>query len=166
MKWDNEPNKEEFEAHGLKCFVNRVMGLGHLCGYVGVQSEHPLFGKEYNDLVKVDPSEFSKKIDMDRVGVLNLFYAGAKNNEETIKQNLLELCLALECHGGLTYSGKASFLTNDESYWFFGFDAAHAGDLRPLNEYSFDGVYRDFEYIKNDTINLAKQISEWPRDHG
>jgi hypothetical protein len=34
--WDDEPDFEAFETHGLKCWIRRGHVLGHLCGYVAV----------------------------------------------------------------------------------------------------------------------------------
>ncbi|MGG4105267.1 hypothetical protein AAXB25_15220 [Paenibacillus lautus] len=34
--WLNEPSELYFTHNGLKCAIFRVMQLGHLCGYVGV----------------------------------------------------------------------------------------------------------------------------------
>lgn len=38
-KWETEPNELLFEYKGLKCMILRVYGLGHLCGYVGINFE-------------------------------------------------------------------------------------------------------------------------------
>ena len=45
--WNNEPDREDFRAHGLPCFVQRN-NLGAWCGYVGVPPGHPMHGKDYN----------------------------------------------------------------------------------------------------------------------
>lgn len=42
--WQSEPDREDFRAHGLPCFVQRGP-LGFWCGYVGVQPGHPMYGK-------------------------------------------------------------------------------------------------------------------------
>jgi len=71
----------------------------------------------------------------------------------------------LECHGGVTYSGEKG----RDGYWYFGFDCGHAGDLIPrladiftntgnLRDIFITGVYRDFEYVKKETTELAKQL--------
>lgn len=36
--WSEEPDEVYFEIEGYKCAINRVEYLGHLCGYVGIQS--------------------------------------------------------------------------------------------------------------------------------
>lgn len=47
--WAMEPDKMQWEdaATGLPCIILRQRDMGALCGYVGVYSDHPLFGKEY-----------------------------------------------------------------------------------------------------------------------
>lgn len=48
--WNEEPDKLQYpdEDTGLPCLILRST-LGHLCGYVGVSSTHPLFGKSYEE---------------------------------------------------------------------------------------------------------------------
>ena len=67
-----------------------LRGPGALCAYLGLPSDHPLAGKDYE--------EVDDKLDV---------------------------------HGGLTFSGEASKIINDPSFWqyyLFGWDYAHAGD--------------------------------------
>jgi hypothetical protein len=49
--WDNEPDKIQWpdEATGLPCLIVRSH-VGVLCGYVGVTSDHPAFGKQYDEI--------------------------------------------------------------------------------------------------------------------
>ena len=42
-QWEREPNKEAFEHAGLKCFIKRHPSMKHLCGYVLIPKEHPLY---------------------------------------------------------------------------------------------------------------------------
>ena len=50
MEWMDEPDREEFEHAGYKCLILRHPELGHLCGYVGIPSGHPCYGKHYDHL--------------------------------------------------------------------------------------------------------------------
>lgn len=43
-QWLNEPDELNFEVQGLPCKVIRHHEGKHLCGYVGVDRSHPLFG--------------------------------------------------------------------------------------------------------------------------
>lgn len=48
-EWDNEPDREEWRAHGFPCLIVRAGPTGALCGYVGLPPGHPLHGKTYGD---------------------------------------------------------------------------------------------------------------------
>jgi len=45
-EWKTEPDKIQWldEATGYPCLIVRVKQIGTLCGYVGVNNKHPLFG--------------------------------------------------------------------------------------------------------------------------
>jgi len=47
-EWDDEPDKIQWqdEETKLPCLIVRHSGSGHLCGYVGVDSQHPLFEED------------------------------------------------------------------------------------------------------------------------
>ena len=58
----------------------------------------------------------------------------------------------LECHGGITYSGNATFFPTypgGKELWWFGFDCAHYGDT--IENCSL-------EYVKAECVSLAKQL--------
>ena len=38
--WENEPDRKEFMAHGLRCVIKRHPTMKHLCGYVEVPKGH------------------------------------------------------------------------------------------------------------------------------
>ena len=57
----------------------------------------------------------------------------------------------IHCHGGLTYS--EDFLTdysNDEGYWWIGFDCNHGGDT--MNKCNV-------QYVSNECKNIINQIN-------
>lgn len=133
---------EAFESNGLKCRIirprldyisieiNECFNF-HWCGYVGVNKEHPFYGKGYND--EIDDS--GKKI-------YEIF----------------------DVHGGITYASNKLHMQPEKDLWWFGFDCSHYGDMSmfgqnnpPLNEI---GVYRNKEYVIEETKSLAKQLSE------
>lgn len=77
--------------------------------------------------------------------------------------------LNVSVHGGLTYSKESLNVIDQDcldQLWWFGFDTAHSGDLKPFQtdidrKYLFEGdEYRDFNYVKEQTIRLAEQISK------
>lgn len=46
--WQSEPDREDFRAHGLACFVQRNFH-GACCGYVGLPPGHPKHGANYSE---------------------------------------------------------------------------------------------------------------------
>lgn len=156
--WKNEPDDAVFEAHGLKCQISRISWSGHLCGYVGLPESHPWFGKEYSDSVKASRELIERQIDIDKVGAINVLCASTKGDDLAEACDIVSL---VDVHGGLTYSqeGHGDLF----GLWVFGFDCAHADDLLPVmaeNGGAFDGsVYRDFEYVKRETEQLARQLA-------
>jgi len=135
--WQQEPDRLDFVHAGYACLVTRHPRHGHLCGYVGVDETHPLFGDPYQET----PEE-------------------------------------IDVHGGLTYSARCSGQVchvpapgMPEDVWWFGFDAAHGGDLSPgiaarEREYApplpsipgFCERYRSLEYMRCETESLAEQL--------
>lgn len=153
--WKAEPDEEVFEAHGLKCKVRRVTGLGHLCGYVGVPESHPWFGKSYSDSVPASRELLERPIDIDKTGAINLLCAKEPTEEAT------DIVLLIDVHGGLTYAENG--IAELKGLWVFGFDCAHAGDLTPDTALRYgmfaNDVYRDFPYVKGETESLARQLA-------
>lgn len=147
--WDDEPDRLEFTSHGFPCILHRGF-LGNWCGYVGLPPGHKLYGVGYDDVYDILPE--------------------------------------LSVHGGLTYSehcqGPVCHVPKpgepDEAWWL-GFDCCHGGDYSPshgrlrkdyllrtpkneqapgLFEMQEWETYRDVYYAEQETISLAKQLSE------
>ena len=160
--WLIESTQVNWEAHGLKCTLRRGP-FGSWCGYVAVPKEHVLHGKTYSELVKVSDKILNRNIDIDKVGVINLFCAAASSDVR--KERLLELVLAVDVHGGLTYSDKRCPRNEPDGSWWFGFDAGHAGDYSPKLSFHLDNeVYRTEEYMIEECENLAKQLAQWGKE--
>jgi hypothetical protein len=138
--WQYEPDRVDFVHAGYACLLVRHWRMGQWCGYVGVDDNHPYYGKPYQD---VDDK--------------------------------------LEVHGGLTYANRCNgYICHvpaagmPADVWWFGFDAAHAGDLTPglaareralgmpeLDDPEggfFRDVYRTIDYVRAQTELLAKQL--------
>ena len=63
----------------------------------------------------------------------------------------------VDIHGGLTFDGHKEL--NGIDYYVVGFDCAHVGDIIPENLVHFeDATYKDYNFIKQETINLAEQL--------
>lgn len=52
-EWGNEPDRKEFTHAGFECRIIRNR-LGALCGYVGVDESHKMYGKNYDDIRYID----------------------------------------------------------------------------------------------------------------
>jgi hypothetical protein len=49
-EWSGEPDLLEFEVYGFKCYAKRHDSMGHLCGYIQVDADHPWYGKGYDEI--------------------------------------------------------------------------------------------------------------------
>ncbi len=150
-----------FKTNDLWCCVLRISWTGHLNGYVAVPEGHALYQKKYSDKVLV-----GKEKEM----VFNGNYIGllcADPNEA--EAGIFSLDMAIQVHCGLTYSdSQLGPIENDAlgKLWWFGFDTGHSGDLKPFQsdiDRKYPGLnsgeYRNFEYVKEQTISLANQLS-------
>lgn len=165
--WDNEPETvENWFAHGLECAMMR-----NACkawwGYVAVPAGHPLHGRSFRDSVYVTDDTLNRPLDMDKVGVLNIFACATKIVKQNLANNLMPICVALDCHGGITWTNDHQPNHEPDGRWWYGFDCSHAGDITPsVSEhmgYDIDGTarYRDINYVRGVTEELARQIAEW-----
>lgn len=159
----SEPMFELFEHKDLLCCVQRMNWSGNFNGYVAVPKEHSLYRKSYVDKIYIKNAD-KLKFNGNYIGLLCADKSGMKNN-------MVSLDLAINVHGGITYSNsrligidkKISYFNN---LWWFGFDTSHAGDLKPF-QYEIDikyprseDKYRDFEYVKKETESLAEQLKK------
>lgn len=157
--WDDEPDKVVWvdPDSDLDCMIRRGGG-GAWCGYVGVPPEHPWYGVYYSGCIE-DPQ------------CDDGWECGHSSPDGRA-----------EVHGGLTFSGAcreegdpASAICHvpqpgrTDDVWWFGFDCSHAWDLRPGSikfdrEHGFrrrpDEVYRDEQYVIQQTLELARQLAE------
>lgn len=158
--WLDEPDRAEFEAHGLKCVMIRHPRSLHWCGYVRVGEDHPWYGKDYSHTIYDPPAELIERpIDVDKVGVINVLCAGMGGNDPT---KSCELSLLLDAHGGITFTNDHPGGDETKDGWWFGFDCAHAGDLIPghlrFGSARPHETYRDEAYVRAECESLAKQL--------
>jgi hypothetical protein len=132
---------------------------GAWCGYVAISPEHPLFNKEYNDTITVSEEIAKRPIDIDKVGAINLLCATLGDND--IEKREIEVVLAFDVHGGLTWSNDHHANGKPDGNWWFGFDCSHAGDYSPKYDYNIGGgIYRTQEYVIDECRELAKQLTK------
>lgn len=142
-EWDNEPDKMQWvdENTGFDCLIVRTPNHGALCGYVGVPSDHPCYGKEYDSLQ-----------DFFEVHAGLTFSGRCRPNTDPSR--------------GICHSGNIA----NKDVWWLGFDCSHSGDVSPayynfLNEhrqYIRDWeTYKNLGYVKKEVEKLARQIKDF-----
>jgi hypothetical protein len=50
--WQTEPDRLQWQHAGYACLIVRHPRHGFLCGYVGVDSEHPYFGENWREFTE------------------------------------------------------------------------------------------------------------------
>lgn len=167
--WVGEPDYAWFKAAGLQCMVRRVPDIGHLCGYVGVGRTHPLYQVSATDLVPAPATWLERPFDIDEHGVIDTFITMFEMHAGEVPDGFAPLNALIGVHGGLNWARSIY----DHTGWWFGFDCAHAGDFPPglvntLEQIGGDpsfmyefGIYRTFDYVKQECATLAQQIADW-----
>ena len=179
--WETEPSSLDFEAEGLRCAMRRN-GRDVWCGYVGVESDHPLFGLPTNHPLALPASWFEGRKPLQGSSPLDLFchiMSGAKQANDNCP-----ISLAMQVHGGCNYAADHVPDGEPDGRWWFGFDCGHAGDYTPggasmkeimkemidsmpehvretMRDIVFreQGVYRDQQYVVGECQSLAAQLN-------
>lgn len=152
-RWDKEPDRLDFKAHGLKCAMRRN-GLGAWCGYVRVGEDHPLHNVKYSTPHESLSGLMGERMDRpvgDAPGMAVMLGALSGTIEASAEA-------AIDVHGGITFSGKPAGTNHNDPGWWFGFDCSHYGDLTPKIDFAGDGTYRTAEYVRSETEKLAEQL--------
>lgn len=183
--WQDEPDKLQWtdEETGLPALIRRVEHLGHLCGYVGVTPEHPLWGINYDET----PSSIDKILD----GGITFVGEGDKVCPEGWKA-YKEALEKLSPHAAMDPNGDAALFTKKwsnasadyESWrqkahsefinfiaepalyiWWFGFSCGHPNDLKPgiqaqrgFRAFPSKAYYKDLKFVKTRIKILALQL--------
>lgn len=134
--WNSEPDKIQWldEASGLPCLIVRGPS-GALCGYVGVPSNHPLHGKDYD--------QAHSAADIEVHG--GLTFAGSCHH--TPDNTSI-------CH--IPEEGEP------DDVWWLGFDCAHSGDVSPAYDRfaRIHDSYKNIRYVTNEVQSLARQLKQ------
>lgn len=145
--WNDEPNRLNWSHAGLDCMLVRHTSLLHWCGYVGVRSGHPAFGKGYDEV---------------QLGIYD--YEKREYTTPAVFPDLdvhYGLTFADRCGGYICHTGDDP---KDETWWL-GFDCAHSGDLSPgslrLGDRFriWDDTYKTMAQVKRWTERLAGQLA-------
>ena len=156
IKDKTEPDSVDFEHAGLKCALRRGP-FGHWCGYVGILSSHPWFGKRYDDCL-LPEARPTGETDFTR----SLPGGLMRERAEARLRCADDFCLHIpehfiDVHGGITYSEPSPGGSKEpDGLWWFGFDCAHLGDRTNITP---EGVYRDVNYATAETMRMAEQLA-------
>ena len=153
--WDNEPDKVQFiePQTGLPALAVRNLS-GNWCGYVGVDSSHPYYEKDFYDCL-CDPA-----------------------CEDYWGDDCNKISYAIDVHGDVTFANRCNdseeFPVSErichivepgesDDVWWIGFDTMHAWDLSPNMGSRYeasDQIYRSLSYVKNQISKMAVQLQE------
>lgn len=128
--WDREPDRLEFEAHGMSCLLTRGPG-GHWCGYAAMPPGHPGHGQHYDHEVFSDV----------RV------HGGLTYSEK---------CQGAVCHVPKPGEPDDVWWVGFDCAHSGDLSPAHMKYGRSWD----DGEYRDIEWVKTETGYLARQLAE------
>ena len=164
--------ESDFIYKGYRCVV--IFGdMGFRCGYVGVEADNPLYGKNYSDYLDINKSELDGE-PIDKRGIMPILLAAFDEDERA------RLDMYFNVHGGLTYAGDRAGYPVESNLWWLGFDCGHYGDgndwdlvekywgdnpqmqlrLGTCRDLDWGDVVRTKEYVENECKSLVDQIIE------
>jgi hypothetical protein len=183
-EWDGEPDRAIWvnDATGARCTLRRGP-LGHWCGYVGLRANHPLAGKNYQDIgirsqeltygsycQPMEEDEWIRyRLNRERWVVESLVYPvgdAARHLREDRKGNTATLA------GWQKWIQQFSLCHDDcpHGLWWLGFDCAHYNDIVPgllahyrdrdieLHPFGHEMSYKNFQWMVNATDQLAMEL--------
>ena len=126
-----EENFKSGEYKKYKYFIHRHEPLGHLCGYVKINSDHKYYSKDYFDM------------DIECHGGLT---HGEFCLDLWMIEDRTEKYKQIEKYKDLIEKSTKSF--------YIGFDCNHLDDFSLYN----DGEYRDMDYVLNEIKSIIDQL--------
>jgi hypothetical protein len=169
--------ESDFIYKGYRCVV--IFGdMGHRCGYVGVEADNPLYGKDYTDYLDINKSELDGE-PIGKRGIIPILCAAF--DAEFDEDERVRLDVYFNVHGGLTYAGDRADYPVESNLWWLGFDCGHYNDgcdldlvesywgdnpqiqrrLRTCRDLGWDDCeVRTQEYVENECKSLVDQIIE------
>ncbi len=131
----------------------------HRCGYVAVPSGHALHGKGYSENVPA-LADAARNAKMGKKSPILVFTASVDATEG--EQVRWSADVAIDVHGGITFSGEHEGMSVSGTWWF-GFDCSHYNDARwDVQDQSIafcEGVVRTFEYVEAECERMAEQLA-------
>lgn len=134
---------ETNEMYGAVRIVTIMTRMGHRCGYVGINGDHPLFGVEYSSPIKSKSKKDIEGLPIGDRGIIPIFCASLSGDSVSPE-------LYFDVHGSITYSGGEDYpVKTTQKTWWYGFDCAHCDDTP--EKWTSDKVVAE-------TIRLADQL--------
>lgn len=151
--WQSEPDHKTWWDGEFACLMIRGP-YGSWCGYIGVPEGHPWHGKKYDD------------VDASAHGGLTW----SRGSDETRSPPDLPTPDSDD-----TKIDETLIRLGAKTYWWLGFDCAHAFDLAPAMKAMLTSrnpalpidtheVYRDLSYVEGEVRSLVAQAREAARD--
>jgi hypothetical protein len=148
--------ESDFMHNGLRCVVV-FTSMGHRCGYVGIDKEHPLFEKDYScGCAMLD--------DISVHGGITFSDGGYKSNYP-IESDLWWFgfdCAHWQDSQDKVQSFKYGLITEEQLTRSTEEQLTRSKEFRFLNE----GTHRDQEYVESECKLLAEQIAKLTEDDG
>lgn len=159
--------EKEWISDGYICVVI-MTDIGHRCGYVGIPTKHPLYGKDYHKDCRHLRTK-AKELHNEAIGKRGIIPVFCWDGKEASPE------IVFDVHGGLTFSSNK--LRRGDEYpikrrgtWWFGYDCAHAGDAKDLSvvspqlreieeRYPTGGELRSLDYCITECESLARQLA-------
>ena len=153
--WKLEPDKMLWvdEKTGYECLIRRIKDMSHLCGYVGITKEHPLFQTSIIEFRSNSSLEDYFSIH----GNITMSYDGRAFTEEPGPHNKI---------GRAPIENRPS----PDEIWWIGIDFIHNQDLIPLtsndsNDNNGDRIYRDIGYVTKEVMKLASLLLQFQTEY-
>ena len=137
---------------GLRAVAIYINDLGHRCGYVGIEQDHPLYGVAYHEKAECLKDLLNETLKLPRKNSpVMVFLAAGMDDDERCRPDIV-----FRVHGGLTYSGGDDYpIETNPKLWWFGFDCSHYGD----GTNSQPGIHRSLKFVIQECESLANQLS-------
>lgn len=149
----NEIIKDWMTLAGLRAVIIRtppsLRRTGHYCGYVGVQSTSAFYGKSYSEQLPYIKREQVDSAQLGKKSPILLFTASCGSDEEGAIRRSLDI--AIDVHGGITFSEGHRDYPIKSDLWWFGFDCAHCDD-------NFEDGGQPLEYVICECESMARQL--------
>lgn len=152
--WKLEPDKVLWidSKTGYECLIRRIRQISHLCGYVGITKEHPLFG---TSLLQFRSDK--KLLNYFTVhGQITMSYPGKSFETEPGPDDKL---------GRAFIEGRPS----PDKIWWIGMDFLQNTDIIPSisddpGDNNGQRIYRDIGYVSKEVTKLATLLENFKDD--